>query len=99
MQPIVLLGHICTGHAAYPPRQNIQASPNFTVKGLGVHRQGDAWAVHCRTILPFDCHGGILAVGTSGFLANGKPVAKVGDPINCGSFCAQGESSFLIGGS
>jgi uncharacterized Zn-binding protein involved in type VI secretion len=97
MPNIVLLGHICTGHAAYPPRPNIQGSPNFFVKNLPVHRQGDSWDIHCRTVIPFDCHGGVLSVGTSNFLANGRPVAKVGDPISCGSFCQQGEPSFIIG--
>lgn len=93
---IVLLGHICTGHPTYPPRPNIEASPNFIVKGKGVHRQGDAWASHCRVIPPFDCHGATLSIGTSNFLANGKAVAKVGDAISCGSFCAEGDDSFDI---
>jgi len=93
MSKIVLFGHICTGHGPFPPRPNIQASPNFFVKGLGVHRQGDAWAIHCVAL---SCHGAVLSVGTANFLANGKPVAKVGDPISCGSFCAQGEATFDV---
>ena len=86
---IVLLGHVCSGHGPCPPRPNIEASPNFWVKGLGVHRQGDNWSTHCL-------HGGVLAKGTANFLANGKPVAKVGDPISCGSVCAQGEPTVII---
>jgi len=47
MPAVVRLGDICTGHGCWPPRQNIEASPNVFVNGRGVHRLGDAWAVHC----------------------------------------------------
>ena len=97
MLPIVLLGHICTGHDNFPPRPNIAASPNFLVKGRGVHRQGDAWGVHCRTVLPFDCHMSTMGSCGSLFLANGKPIARIGEPVNCGSFTAQGEGSVVTG--
>ena len=47
MPAVVRLGDICTGHGCWPPRQNIEASQNVFVNGRGVHRLGDAWAVHC----------------------------------------------------
>jgi uncharacterized Zn-binding protein involved in type VI secretion len=97
MKEVVLLGHVCTGHDAYPPRPNIQASENFFIKGRGVHRQGDAWGVHCRTIPPFDCHSSIMGRPSSSFFANGKIVALKGDPVVCGSFTAEGEPSAIFG--
>lgn len=33
----------------YPPRPNIEASPNVYVNGIAVHRETDGWATHCFT--------------------------------------------------
>ena len=92
---VVRLGNICTGHGPYPPRPNIEGSPNFSIKGFPVHREGDGWASHCRTSPPWDCHTSVMGVCDSKFMANGKTVAFVGDPVVCGSFCAEGEASLL----
>lgn len=90
---IVLLGHMCSGHGPYAPRPNISASSIFLVDGIGVHRAGDNWAVHC--VGP-SCHGSTMGIGQSKFLCEGKPVAFVGDPVLCGSVCAQGNPKWTI---
>lgn len=97
MKEVVLLGHICTGHGPYPPRPNVQASVNVFIKGRGVHRAGDAWASHCRVSPPFDCHTSVMSRPSSSFFANGKIVALKGDPVQCGSFTAQGEPTAIFG--
>ena len=90
---IVLLGHVCSGHGPFPPRPNIAASSKLLVDGIGVHRAGDAWAVHC--VGP-SCHGSTMGIGQSKFLCEDKPVAFVGDPVLCGSVCAQGNPKWTI---
>jgi uncharacterized Zn-binding protein involved in type VI secretion len=91
---IVRLGNLCSGHGFYPPRANNQGSPNTFIKGFAIHRETDSWLQHCKTVVPFDCHVSIMGTCTPGFLINGLAVAKVGDPVVCGSFCAEGETSF-----
>lgn len=58
------------------------------VNGLPAHREGGAWATHCNSV-PI-CHGGALASGSSAVFVNGKPVGRIGDPVDCGSFVADG---------
>ncbi len=95
MPSVVRLGDKCTGHSpCYPPRPNIQASTNHFVNGKGVHRQGDGWAVHCCGPA---CHAGNLAAGSPTVFTNGKQRARIGDPVNCGSFCAEGSPNVFAG--
>ena len=47
MPIISILGDVCTGHSCYPSRPNAEASPNVFAGGIQVHRQHDAWQVHC----------------------------------------------------
>ena len=92
-----LLGQSCTGHGCYPPRQNVQASPNVYVNGIPIHRQGDLWAVHCCGSPP-NCHTGALVKGSSTVCVNGRQAARVGDPVSCGSRAMQGSGDVYIGG-
>jgi len=91
---VVRLGDICTGHGCYPARANISASSDVFVNGLGAHRVGDSWAVHCCGT---PCHGSIQASGSGSVFVNGKAVARVGDSIACGSSNATGSSNVFIG--
>jgi hypothetical protein len=47
MPAVVRLGDISQGHACFPPRPCTSASGDVFVNGRGIHRVGDAWAVHC----------------------------------------------------
>jgi uncharacterized Zn-binding protein involved in type VI secretion len=89
------LGDICTGHGCWPPRPNVEASPNVFVNGIAAHREGDAWDIHCCDA---SCHSSVLATGSSTVFINGKPAARIGDPVACGSLVAQGSSDTFIGG-
>lgn len=88
MPAVVRLGDVCTGHGDWPSRPNVGASGNVFANGIGVHRVGDGWAVHCNSV-PI-CHGGALAAGSPNVFANGRSVGRISDPVSCGSSCATG---------
>lgn len=92
MPAVVRLGDICTGHC-FSPRPNTGASPNVFANGLGVHRVGDPWAVHCCGPV---CHAGNQATGSPNVFANGLAVARVGDSIDCGSNNATGSPNVFV---
>lgn len=96
MPAVVRKGDICSGHGTFPPRPNIQGSPDVTVDGIPAHRQGDGWAVHCNPV-PI-CHASTLQSGSSTVFVNGKELGRIGDPVACGSVCAQGSPTVWAGG-
>jgi len=91
---VTLKGHQCTGHNCYEPRVNDEGSSNVKVNNIEVHRQGDHWVTHC---CGSSCHDGVCAIGSSTVYINNKPVARIGDPITCGSVIAQGSPDVFIG--
>ena len=86
MPAVTRLGDLCTGHGCFPPRPSIEASPNVFANFIPVHRQTDAWAVHCCK----KCHGGVLAQGSPNVYANFLQVGRIQDPVSCGSRVAAG---------
>jgi uncharacterized Zn-binding protein involved in type VI secretion len=97
MPPVHRLGDIGTGHGCFPPRPNNQGSPDVFVNGIPVHRQSDSWAVHCCPPIPA-CHSSTLAAGSSTVFANGLQLARIGDPVACGSSAATGSGDTFAGG-
>jgi len=91
MPLVVRLADLSTGHFPFAARPNIEASPNVFANNKGVHRVGDAWAVHCAPV----CHGGVQATGSPNVFANNKPVARVGDAISCGDVNATGSPNVI----
>ncbi|MGQ7247200.1 PAAR domain-containing protein [Halomonas sp. V046] len=96
MPAITRKGDTCTGHGSFPPRPSTTGSGSVFINGIPVHRQGDAWAVHCNS-QPV-CHGGSLASGSSSVYADGKQIGRIGDPVNCGSSVATGSPDVFAGG-
>lgn len=96
MPAVSRLGDTCTGHGAWPPRPSTGASANVFVDGIAAHRQGDAWASHCNPTP--SCHASVLAAGSASVFANGKQLARIGDPVACGSAVAQGSPTVFAGG-
>lgn len=97
MPAVVRLGDISTGHAhCYPARPNTQASDNVIVNDRGVHRLGDAWAIHgaCVAHSP---HSGSANSGSNTVFVNGKPICRIGDSISCGDSMATGSNNVLAG--
>lgn len=95
MAAVTRLGDSCTGHGAFPPRSSTSGSGTVFVNGKPVHRQGDAWAVHCDPNP--SCHGGSLAAGSGSVFADGKPIGRVGDPVDCGSSVSSGSGDVFSG--
>lgn len=94
---VTRLGDTGTGHGCWPPRANIQASPDVYANNIAIHRQGDGWAEHCCPPIP-ECHGGSLASGSSSVYINNKQCGRIGDPITCGSTVATGSLTVYVGG-
>ncbi len=94
MPKVVRLGDICSGHGCWPPRKNDQGSPNVFANNIKVHRKTDHWPVHCCNN---DCHDGNISNGSGSVFVNGLGVARVGDPVSCGSTAAQGSQNVFAG--
>ena len=88
------LGDLCTGHGPWPPRLSIAGSPDVVIEGSAALRVGDAWAVHCAGA----CHGGAQASGSGSVFVNGRPLARIGDAVDCGSAVASGAATVFAGG-
>lgn len=95
MPAVTRLGDSCTGHDCHPPRVNTKASTDVFVNGIGAHRESDTWAVHCCGT---SCHSSVLDKGSSTVYVNGKQLARIGDPVACGSAVAEGSSNVFAGG-
>lgn len=95
MPAVSRLGDVCTGHGAFPPRNSVSGSGDVFVNGKPIHRQSDGWAVHCNPSP--SCHDSALASGSSTVFANGLQVARIGDPVACGSAVAQGSGDVFAG--
>lgn len=97
MPAVSRLGDTCTGHGCWPPRPSTGASPNVFINGIAAHRQGDAWAAHTCPAIP-ETHASVLAAGSATVRVNGKQLARIGDPVACGSSVAQGSANVFAGG-
>ena len=87
------LADLCTGHGCWPPRPNDQASIDVIINRRAAHRQTDHWAIHCCG----DCHDGHLQRGSQTVLINNLPAARIGDPVDCGSYVMTGSDNVIIG--
>lgn len=95
MEAVTRLGDITTGHDGFPPRPSVEASTDVFVDGLGVVRVGDSYAVHCNSTP--SCHDGRLLQGSPTVFVNGKPMGRVGDPVDCGDTVAEGAETVFCG--
>lgn len=96
MPAVVRKGDICTGHGGWPPRKNDEGSSNVFVNGIECHRQTDHWITHCNS--QPSCHDSQLANGSPNVFVNNLAMARVGDPVACGSKTAQGSSNVFCNG-
>jgi uncharacterized Zn-binding protein involved in type VI secretion len=97
MPAVSRLGDQCSGHGCWPPRPSSGASADVFINGIAAHRQGDAWAPHTCPSIP-NTHASTLAAGSASVFANGKQLARIGDPVACGSAVAQGSANVFAGG-
>lgn len=96
MPPAARKSDFCSGHGAFPPRASIEGSPDVFIEGLEALRQDDAWAAHCDPVPT--CHSANQAAGSSTVFVNGKPLARIGDAVGCGSSVATGATTVFAGG-
>jgi uncharacterized Zn-binding protein involved in type VI secretion len=95
MPAVHRLGDDGTGHGCFGARPNSGASGNVFVNGIPVHRKSDPWASHCCGPV---CHGGSLSAGSGTVKVNGLDIARIGDPVDCGSACASASGNVFAGG-
>lgn len=89
MPAVVRLGDMCTGHGCWPPRPNVEGSPDVFINGLPAHRVGDGWESHTCPAIP-ETHASVAAGGSPTVFVNGRALCRVGDPVACGSTMATG---------
>lgn len=94
MPAVTRKGDVCTGHGCWPSRPNDEGSGNVFVNNIPAHRQGDHWPTHCCGPA---CHDSNLAAGSGTVYVNGKQLARIGDPVACGSVVAQGSGNVFAG--
>lgn len=97
-QPVARKGDSSTGEGPYPPRPNVEASGDVKVNGVGVIREGDKWAPHNGG--PNGVHKGEIGYTKSGsgtVKANGKAIARIGDPLVDGDTVAAGSPNVFAG--
>ena len=100
-QPVTRLGDKTTGHGPYKPRASTGASGDVKVNNLGVNRVGDGWAPHGSSpAYRGDPHPGqgnhTTSAGSGTVFANGKAIARIGDPVE-GDTIAAGSSNVFAG--
>lgn len=89
----VRLNDMSQGHGCFPPKPNIQASPNVFVNNRGQVRVGDAWASHrCGK----RSHGSVQSQGSSNTFVNNKPAARRTSAISCGDACLECSTDTFI---
>lgn len=90
---IATANSICTGHGAFPPRGvSSGTSTGMTVNGVPVLLSGGVFVSHTDGS---SSHTGVVT-GSGSISINGVPVAKIGDPISCGSSVATGDSGVTM---
>lgn len=95
MPAVHRMGDVCTGHGCFPPRPNVQGAGTVFVNGIPAHRQSDMWAPHvCATSV----HASVMAGGSSTVFAEKLSIARIGDPVACGSFAMTGSGNVFAGG-
>ena len=92
----VRLGDLCTGHGCYGGRVNASASGNVMINSKGAHRIGDSWTPHGCAVCP--PHGASQSSGSPTVFVNSRPLARIGDAIDCGSQNSTGSSNVITNG-
>ena len=92
--PVSRKGDIDSGHGCFPPRVSITGSPDVFINSIEALRQDDQYGVHvCLT----NSHSSTVSGGSATVFVNGKPLARIGDAIACGSIIAQGSANVFAG--
>ena len=83
MPNVALIGSMTAGACSAPPTAINQGSSNV---GSGI-------VPHPRP--KQSPHGGSVSSGSQNVFVNGKPIARIGDPISCGDKIATGSGTVI----
>lgn len=86
-------GDLCSGHDDARPRPALRGSPDVEVNDRPALRVGDGFGKHGRAP-----HEGKVRGGSATVTFNDQPVARSGDPIDCGSSVGNASDDVLVGG-
>lgn len=92
------LGALCSGHETWPPRQSTSASNDVMVENKKALRKDDTYASHTQVVKPHETHSSVVTGGSTTIMVNGKPMARIGDAVGCGSVIAEGVTKIQAGG-
>ena len=96
MPAIALEGQMSTGHGCFPPTAAIGPyTTKSTIGGKAIQLRGvTMYATHvCGNTTHPSSARKVTDPGGSTFFLEGKPVAFIGDPIDCGDMVGEGASS------
>ena len=86
-------GDICVGHGCFPPTPSVAGSGDVFIDKIPALRKGDAVAPHgCGNCPP---HGRSVSAGSPTVFVNGRPLARVGDGVDCGGSVAAGSATVV----
>lgn len=86
-------GDTASGHGCFPSTSAIAGSADVVIDGIAALRKGDAVAPHgCGQCVP---HGRNVSGGSPSVFVNGRPLARVGDGVNCGGNVAVGSGTVI----
>jgi uncharacterized Zn-binding protein involved in type VI secretion len=77
------------GACGFPPTVAETCSPDVSLNGQFALRQGDSFYPHP--------HPRVIVSGSSTVSANGRQIARQGDPLSCGAHIATGSSNVGCG--
>ncbi len=87
-------GDICVGHGCFQPTPSVAGSPDVLIDKIPALRKGDAVAPHgCNSCPP---HGRAVSAGSPTVFVNGRPLARIGDGVDCGGQVTAGSATVVV---
>ena len=95
MPAVTRIGDADVAHCSGMTRA--QGSPDVTVNGIAVSRQGDVNTTHLLPGSPCPAHAAPIATGSGTVTVNGRGKGRVGDAISGCTSVAQGSPDVTCG--
>lgn len=95
---VAQLTNMTTGHGCWPPTMIAQACGTVIVESLPAATIGHMAIPHVCTVIPFPVHPLSIAQGSSNIIAEGAPLARMGDMMSCSDMIAQSAATVIGGG-
>ena len=95
MFPVTRYYDCCTGHDACPPIPLMTSSEDVIVNNRGCGRRDDLYYLHgCPAHAP---HSDIIVGGSKTVFVNGRPMARITDPVVIGGSVMEGSENVFCG--